>query len=114
MNVTIPRNYSQESLVCRSTSHTRSATPPPPRGGEDEEDEERRSLGDLRLSDSEPSSFRRDDKGRISITKKSECHGAEREIPYDCNIYISHGFVAKQLGELVGVSAKFTSHIMLL
>ena len=30
------------------------------------------SLEDLRLSDSEMSAFRRDDKGRISITKKSE------------------------------------------
>ena len=30
------------------------------------------SLEDLRLSNSEMSAFRRDDKGRISITKKSE------------------------------------------
>ena len=39
---------------------------------EEEEEEVDGSLGDLRLSDSEMSSFRRDDKGRISITKKSE------------------------------------------
>jgi hypothetical protein len=54
----------------RSTSHTHSETPPPIPG--EEEEEGAGSLNNLRLSDSEPSSFRRDDKGRISITKKSE------------------------------------------
>ena len=69
------RSYSQQ-YSCRSTSHTRSASPPPPHGEDDDEEEEEEeemggSLGDLRLSESELSSFRRDDKGRISITKKS-------------------------------------------
>ena len=61
--------YEVISLI-RSTSHTRSASPSVPPGAEGEDGEG--SLGDLRLSDSEMSSFRRDDKGRISITKKSK------------------------------------------
>ena len=67
-------DHSDMMYNSRSTSHTRSATPPPVlpgQAGEEEEDDEG-LLDNLRLSDSEPSSFRRDDKGRISITKKSE------------------------------------------
>ena len=73
----------REQLFHRSTSHAWSETPP---RTDADEDEERHygSLDDLRLSDSEISAFRRDDKGRISITKKSESMvtivgGTERE-----------------------------------